>query len=90
MPWHLLLPEGSGMRCTKGSMTNAVMIETVILTEFGSSSHTYKSTYVIKETVAAMKKNTSAISGEEGGHGRIVNTGRSQCHMTQTDVRLTP
>ncbi len=45
------------MRCTKGSTANTVMTVRVILTDFDSSSHTYMSTCVIKETVPAMREN---------------------------------
>ena len=57
------------MRDTKGSTTNTVMIEIMILTELDSSSHTYKSTCVIKETVPAMREKSPVIRGEEEGHG---------------------
>ena len=56
--WRLPLPEGNGMRCTKGSTANTVMTVRVILTDFDSSSHTYMSTCVIKETVPAMRENS--------------------------------
>ena len=67
------------------------MTETMILTELGSSSHTYNSTCVIEETVPAMREKNPVIRSQEGGHGQIVNTGHSQCHITQsrTQVRLT-
>lgn len=45
------------MRWTKGSTVNTEMTERVILTEFDSSSHTYSSTCVIKDTVPAMREN---------------------------------
>jgi hypothetical protein len=45
------------MRCTKGSTAYTVMMERVILTEFDSSSHTYKSICVINETAPAMREN---------------------------------
>ena len=50
------------MRCTKGSTANTVMNDRVILTEFDSSNHTYKSICVIKETAAAMRENSPGIS----------------------------
>jgi hypothetical protein len=49
------------MRCTKGSTAKTVRIVSVILTEFDSSSHTYKIICVINEIVPAMRENTPAI-----------------------------
>lgn len=46
------------MRCTKGNTAKTVMIESVILTEFDSSSHTYKSICMIKEMAPAMRENS--------------------------------
>ena len=46
------------MRCTKGSTTNTETTESVILTELGSSNHTYKSSCVTNEMVPAMRENT--------------------------------
>ena len=46
-------------------MANTVMIERVILTEFDSSIHTYKSICVINETAAAIRENTPASCDEE-------------------------
>ena len=51
------------MRCTKGSTANTVMMERVILTEFDSSSHTYKRICVIKETAPAMRENSPGDLG---------------------------
>jgi hypothetical protein len=54
-------PLVNGMRCTKGSTANTAKIVSVILTEFDSSSHTYKSICVIKEMVPATRENIPAI-----------------------------
>ena len=89
--WRLALREGSGMRCTKGSTANTVMIERVILTEFDSSNHTYKSICVIKETAAAMRENSPEISVvRKGGLLGRMQGGRLQCHMIHIQERLAP
>jgi hypothetical protein len=56
-----LLDHGLGTRCRRGSTVNSAMHETVILTEFDSSSQTYRSTWMSSEMVAATRENSPTI-----------------------------
>jgi hypothetical protein len=55
-------------------MTKSPMAERVILTEFDSSSQTYRSTSVSKEMVPAMREHSPIICGEDGVHVCAANT----------------
>jgi hypothetical protein len=89
--WRLLLlrPHGRGMRWRKGSTEYNPMSVRVILTEFDSSSQTYRSTWVSRETAPAMRENSPMVR-DEGD--RLLRDEREhlQCSITQTHDGLAP
>ena len=60
--WYfVLLDHVQGTRCRRGSTVNSATNEIVILTQFDSSSQTYRSTWVSSEMVPATRENNPTI-----------------------------
>lgn len=85
---YLPFPEESCLRdtVTRGSAANTVMMERLILTAFDSSNQTYKKICAIGRMMPPIRERIPAIHGEEGC--RTVDTGYSQCHVTQVSKAL--
>ena len=76
------------MNDTMGRAASAAITESVILTEFDSTSQTYMRTCVIERTVPEMRANIPAVYDEERRVELKMRDIHSQCHLSQLNEGL--